>query len=111
MGDIDFKVISATENSNTFQKTRFWKEKSVEDVVTLGPMAQAILVPYYYKEIITKKLITSNCSRVFFFQFCEKKDLAHFFEKRKENLVIFTLGQKKSNFFSFFVIKRTLFNL
>jgi hypothetical protein len=29
-------VISAAENSNKFQKTRFWKEKSVEDVVTLG---------------------------------------------------------------------------
>jgi hypothetical protein len=28
-------VNSATENSNEFQKTRFWKEKSVEDVVTL----------------------------------------------------------------------------
>ncbi len=38
MGDIDFYVISATENLNKFQKTRFWKEKSVEDVVTLGPM-------------------------------------------------------------------------
>jgi hypothetical protein len=36
LGDIDFKVISATENSNKFQTTRFWKEKSVEDVVTLG---------------------------------------------------------------------------
>jgi hypothetical protein len=35
VGDIDFKVISATENSNKFQKTRFWKEKSVEDAVTL----------------------------------------------------------------------------
>jgi len=34
-----FYVISATENSNKFQKTRFWKEKSVEDVVALGPMA------------------------------------------------------------------------
>jgi hypothetical protein len=34
--DIDFYVISATENSNKFRKTRFWKEKSVEDVVTLG---------------------------------------------------------------------------
>jgi hypothetical protein len=44
VGDVDFKVISATENSNQFQKTRFWKEKSVEDVVTLGPMAQATLV-------------------------------------------------------------------
>jgi len=37
-------VISATESSNKFQKTRFWKEKSVEDVVTLGPTAQATLV-------------------------------------------------------------------
>ncbi len=44
MGEIDFKVISAAENSNKFQKTRFWKEKSVEDVVTLGPTAQATLV-------------------------------------------------------------------
>jgi hypothetical protein len=38
------KVISAAENSNKFQKTRFGKEKSVEDVVTLGPTAQATLV-------------------------------------------------------------------
>ncbi len=44
VGDIDFKVISATENSYKFQKTRFWREKSVEDVVTLGPTAQATLV-------------------------------------------------------------------
>jgi hypothetical protein len=44
VGDIDFKVISAAENSNKFQKPRFWKGKSVEDVVTLGPTAQATLV-------------------------------------------------------------------
>jgi hypothetical protein len=37
-------VISATENSNKFQKTRSWKEKSVEDVITLGPRAQATLL-------------------------------------------------------------------
>jgi hypothetical protein len=37
-------VIYATENSNKFQKTRFWEEKSVENVVALGPMAQATLV-------------------------------------------------------------------
>jgi hypothetical protein len=43
VGDIDFEVISAAENSNKFQKTRFWKEKSVEDLVTLGPMAHATL--------------------------------------------------------------------
>jgi len=40
----DFKAIYVTENSNKFQKTRFWKEKTLEDVVTLGPMAQATLV-------------------------------------------------------------------
>jgi hypothetical protein len=28
-------MISAAENSNKFETTRFWKEKSVEDVVTL----------------------------------------------------------------------------
>jgi hypothetical protein len=39
-----FKVISAPENSNKFQKTRFWKEKSIEDMVTLGPMTHATLV-------------------------------------------------------------------
>jgi hypothetical protein len=37
-------VISAAENSNKFQKTRYWKENSVEDIVTLGPTAQATLV-------------------------------------------------------------------
>jgi hypothetical protein len=36
-------MISAAKNSNEFQKTRFWKEKSVEDMVTLGPMTQATL--------------------------------------------------------------------
>jgi hypothetical protein len=44
VGDIDLKVISAAENSNKFQKSTFWKEKSVEDVVPLGPTAQATLV-------------------------------------------------------------------
>jgi hypothetical protein len=44
VGDIDFKVIFAAENSNKFQRTRFWKEKSVEDVLTLGPTPHATLV-------------------------------------------------------------------
>jgi len=44
VGDNDFEVISAAENSNKFQKNQVWKEKSVEDVVTLGPTAQATLV-------------------------------------------------------------------
>jgi hypothetical protein len=53
VGDIDFKVISATENSNKLQETRFWKEKSVEDVLTLGPRAQATLV--YIKKYLKAK--------------------------------------------------------
>ncbi len=44
VGDIDFEMIYGAKNANKFQKTRFWKEKSVEDVVTLGPMAHATLV-------------------------------------------------------------------
>ncbi len=43
-GDIDLKLISATENSNNFLKTRFWKEKSVENGFTLGPRGQATQV-------------------------------------------------------------------
>jgi hypothetical protein len=42
-------MISAVENSNKFHKTRFWKEKSVEDVLTLGPTAHATLVITYSK--------------------------------------------------------------
>jgi hypothetical protein len=35
-------MISADENSKKIQKTDLmWKEKSVENMVTLGPMAQA----------------------------------------------------------------------
>ncbi len=53
MGGIDFKVISATENSNKFQKTRLWKENSVEDMVTCGPTAQAtIVIRNYPKSVI-----------------------------------------------------------
>jgi hypothetical protein len=45
-------VISTTENSNKFQKTTFWKEKSVEGMVTLGPTAQTTLV------LIIKELLS-----------------------------------------------------
>jgi hypothetical protein len=48
MRDIDLKVIFAAENSNKFPKIRFWKEKSVEDMVTLGPTAQATVVMMIY---------------------------------------------------------------
>jgi hypothetical protein len=62
VGDIEFKVISAAENSNKFQKTRFWKEKSVENLVTLGPTAQATLV------MILKPLKTAYfCSFIYLY--------------------------------------------
>jgi cell division protein FtsB len=35
MGNIDLKMISTIENSNKFQKTKFWKEKSFENMITL----------------------------------------------------------------------------
>ncbi len=53
MGNIDFKVIFEAENSNKFQRPRFWKEKLVENVVTLGPNAQAALV--YIKKYLKAK--------------------------------------------------------
>jgi hypothetical protein len=59
-------VIFAAEISNKFQKTRFWKEKSVEDVVTLGPTAHATLAYIEFTNFckvycITQKLaIQSN---------------------------------------------------
>jgi hypothetical protein len=37
-------MVYAIENSNKFQKTRFWNEKSVEDMVTLGLIAHATQV-------------------------------------------------------------------
>jgi hypothetical protein len=55
VGDIDFEVISAAEKSNKFQKTRFWKDKSVEDVVTLGRTAQATLVTMIIKTLTANK--------------------------------------------------------
>jgi len=37
-------VNSAAENSNKFPKTRFRREKSVDDVAILGPPAQTTIV-------------------------------------------------------------------
>jgi hypothetical protein len=42
-------VISAAGNPNKIQKTRFWKEKPVEDAVPFGPTAQATLILGYVK--------------------------------------------------------------
>jgi uncharacterized membrane protein required for colicin V production len=46
VGDIIFEMVFVIENSNKFQKTKIWKEKSIEDVVT-SPFkdVQSILPP------------------------------------------------------------------
>jgi hypothetical protein len=65
VGDNDFKVISVTENSNKFQKTRFWKEKSLENVVTLEGL------PFNSYSVVQKidTYIAKQCSHVEFLYF------------------------------------------
>jgi len=53
-------VISAAGNSSKFQKTRFWKEKSIEDMITLGPTAQATLVLCEKPTIISLNVLHFN---------------------------------------------------
>ncbi len=43
MGDIYFKVIFATENSNKFLKTRFWKENLVENHFYFGNLNFSVI--------------------------------------------------------------------
>jgi hypothetical protein len=68
VGDIIFKVIFAAENSNKFHKTRFWKEKSVKDVVTLGPMAQANLVLHSFTSLDSIILLSFKLLKSTLFQ-------------------------------------------
>jgi hypothetical protein len=69
VGDIDFKVIPVTENSNKFQKTRFWKEKSLENAVTLeGLPFNSSMISY----LVVQKIdtyIAKQCSHVEFLYF------------------------------------------
>jgi hypothetical protein len=68
VGDIDFKVISAAENSNKFQKTRFWKEKSVEKVVTLEGLPFTSSMISFHIWLFKKSIHTfaKQCSHVGF---------------------------------------------
>jgi hypothetical protein len=60
-------VISATENSNKFQKTRFWKEKSVENVVTLeGLPFNSSMISFHIWLKKTNTYIAKQCSHVEF---------------------------------------------
>jgi hypothetical protein len=51
-------VTSATDNSNKLNQVL--EEKSVEDVLTLGPMAQATLVVIKYWACIVKIWVVSQ---------------------------------------------------
>jgi hypothetical protein len=56
VGDIDLKAISDAENSNKFLKTRFWKETSVENVLTLeGLPFNSSMISFHV--LLFKKLI------------------------------------------------------
>jgi hypothetical protein len=61
-------VIAAAENSNKFSKTRFWKEKSVENVETLqGLPFNSSMISFHIW--LSKKIdtyIAKQCSHVEF---------------------------------------------
>jgi hypothetical protein len=52
--DVDLKIISATENSNKFQKIRFWKEKSDEDAGNTWPNGTDCTSMFWKKTTGTK---------------------------------------------------------
>jgi len=66
-------------SSNKFQKLRFWKEKSVEDVITIGSMAKATLVKDYFKDFIwweARLIEAHDKSMGNFLSFVRLKDLS-----------------------------------
>jgi hypothetical protein len=102
-----------------FHYTRFWKEKSVEDMVTLGPMAQATLVCvwnsvflfgvflFVFLYFAVKFCILAK----FLFQFCDIKILVKFYTRKRKKFkflanscciflvfFFFFLGQNSSTF-------------
>jgi hypothetical protein len=53
-----------TENSNKFQETRFWKEKSVENVITLG----RLIIQFkhdFLSYLAGEKIDTIHCKTMF----------------------------------------------
>jgi hypothetical protein len=61
-------VISAAENANKIQKTRFGKEKSVEDVVTLEglPFNSSMISFHIWLFKLINTYIAKQCSHVEF---------------------------------------------
>jgi cell division protein FtsB len=58
VGDIDLKVISTAENSNKFQKTKFWKEKSVANMVTLEGLPFNSSMIFFHIWLLKKSIHT-----------------------------------------------------
>ncbi len=52
-------MIFAIENSNQFQKAKFWKEKSIADMVTFEPMTKTTLIVTWSTKA-TKKQLAKN---------------------------------------------------
>ncbi len=82
-------MISAAENSNKFQKIRFWKEKSVENGFTVGPTSL----------LLKKKIPRATWSSELFGKFSKKSP--HFEEKSFEiaNIFLEDLGKFSAFFF------------
>jgi len=70
VGDIDFKVIFAIESSNKFQKTRFWKEKSVENVVTLDSLPfNSSMISFHIWLFGSHQIVTHDVIQDFMYAF------------------------------------------
>ncbi len=64
MGNIEFLVNFVPENSNNFFKTRFWREKSFENVVTLeGLPFNSSMISFNIS--LFKKIDTIHCKTMF----------------------------------------------
>jgi hypothetical protein len=57
-------MIFVAENSTKFQKTKFWKEKSVEDLLTLRPSANATLVANEATTLSSKVFFPLKCHKI-----------------------------------------------
>jgi hypothetical protein len=62
VGNIDLKMISAIANSNKFQKTRFWKEKSVENAVKLASLLLIVELRLLISKIKIQQIEIFNCT-------------------------------------------------
>jgi hypothetical protein len=62
--DIDFKVISGAEDSDKFQRTRFWKEKSGEDVVTQATLVHIKITFTPFSGPSSYKTFLQSCDNI-----------------------------------------------